>query len=235
METIGPSTGLPVDMVRPDVLLCLGEEEDEFEDALDATGLSPGPLRTHHRSFHGRVRDDILCLDGALGSPLVEKCLWELLSTDQVERIVLVGTAGAMPGFTGETSTAYRATPAMSVYQNFDAAPEATWTPSIDVGLPDQGVVSCDRFFGFSAMIEAEYPAEPGLVEAWNRLRDRDLMVDMEVAAFYHYAQAFGPPDLQYAAIKAVANRVDDLYALPRHSGQVMGLVVQEGVRALQG
>lgn len=234
VDRIGPSTGLPREMVRPDVLLCLGEEEDEFESALDEVGLTPEVLRTHHRAFHARVRDGILCLDGAVGSAVVEKCLWELLRTETVERIILVGTAGAMPNCSAERDVPYRISPAQTLYQNFDAHPEARWEPTLDVGLPDKALVSSDRFFGFSNLAEGPYPAEPGLLEAWHRFRDQDLMVDMEVAAFYHYCQRFGAPDLQYAAIKAVANAVDDLDSLPERSAAALQATVAAGVDRLR-
>lgn len=234
VKTIGPSTGLPVDLVRPDVLLCLGEEEDEFEDALDRAGLDPAPLRSHHRSFHGRVRNGILCLDGALGSALVEKCIWELSLTGKVQRILLVGTAGSLEGFSGEPMLPYLATPAVSVFQNFDPPPNAQWLPSWELDMPRKAIVTCDRFFGFSSLIDSTYPAEPSLQAAWQRYRGQDMMLDMEVAAFYHYCQSFGPPDLLYAAIKAVANPVWDLDALPENSPGALRACVRAGVDAIQ-
>ncbi len=234
MERIGPSTGLPRSMVRPDVLLCLGEEEDEFEAALDAAGLTPAALRTHYRAFHGRVRDDILCLDGAVGSAVVEKCLWDLLGTGIVRRIILVGTAGAMPACTAARDRPYRISPASSIYQNFDAPPRAAWAPTADVGLPDFPIVSCDRFYGFSPLVEGAYPAEPGLLEAWHQYAEQDMMVDMEVGAFYHYCERFGAPDLQYAAIKAVANSVSELDALPEASAAALTATVLAAVAVLR-
>lgn len=221
-------------MVRPNVLLCLGEEEDEFEDALDAAGLTPEVLRTHYRAFHGRVRDDILCLDGAVGSAIVEKCLWDLLGTGVVERVLLVGTAGAMPECSAKQDKPYRMSPASSLYQNFDAPPGASWEPTADVGLEDFPIVSSDRFYGFSSLVEGKYPAEPGLLEAWHQHARRDIMVDMEVGAFYHYCERFGANDLQYAAIKAVANSVTDLSTLPDASARALTATVQAAIDVLQ-
>ncbi len=234
MQRIGPSTGLPLDMVRPDVLLCLGEEEDEFSAALDGAGLTPEAVRTHYRAFHGRVRDDILCLDGAVGSAVVEKCLWDLLRTGIVRRVLLVGTAGAMPACTAVERKPYRMAPATSIYQNFDAAPHASWRPTAEVGLDDFSIVSCDRFYGFSPLIDDVYPAEPGLLEAWHQHAKKDLMIDMEVGAFYHYCERFGAPDLQYAAIKAVANKVSELDKLPEASADALDATVRAAIKVLQ-
>ncbi len=226
---LGPSTGLPHAMLRPHVLLCLGEEQQEVKAAIDATGATPDRLPAHrHRTFHAVVRDDVLCLDGGLGSPMVEKALWELLRTGDVERLVLVGTAGSLDGFTGDAGVPYLCDPACSLYQNFDAPPEAAWSPTMDVpGMDRVAVVSSDRFYGFSHAVEGAYPAEPGLSESWARHRHDDALVDMEVAAFYHYAERFDRSGgVEYAAIKAAANKVSDLASLPAHSGRTLDAVV---------
>ncbi len=214
---------IPRDMMRERVLLCLGEEGSEFAEALGQQAPRIGPVH-RYRAFQAGVRDDILCISGAVGSAVVEKCLWEILHAG-VKRVILVGTAGSMPGFQGDFGVPYEAAPAWMTFQNFEAPPR-TWTPSLETGLPQQGIVSSDRFYGFSTLLESDYPAEPGLLEAWHQFRDQDLMVDMEVAAFYHYCEQFGDKDLQFTAIKAVANRVDELDKLPEHSAAVLDTVV---------
>ncbi len=214
-------------MVRRDVLLCLGEEPREVEIALDKAGAPPPTASHQHRTFHAVLRDDVLCLDGGLGSPMVEKALWELLGTGHVERLILVGTAGSLDGFSGEAGRPYLCDPAQSLYQNFDAPPQAKWSPSMNVDLPRAAIMSSDRFYGFSHVVEDAYPAEPGLQESWARHRNDDAMVDMEVAAFYHYCEAFDRTgNVEYAAIKASANRVADLPSLPLHSAKTLDRVV---------
>ena len=227
LPNLGPSTAIPHEMMRPNVLLCLGEEPHEVQWALDAAGAPDATASHRHRTFHAVVRDDVLCIDGGLGSPMVEKALWELLGTERVDRLLLVGTAGSLDGFSGEAGRPYLCDPATSVYQNFDVPPGASWSPTLDVDLPRAAIVSSDRFYGFSHEADRIYPAEPGLLEAWDRHRGEDALVDMEVAAFYHFCEQFDREGrAEYAAIKAAANRVADLPSLPQHSARTLNQVV---------
>lgn len=221
---IGPATCLPSDMVRPDVLLCLGEEWSEIESALDAAGME-APVATHrHRTFTAQVRDGLLCLAGGLGSAVVETSLWELSRAGGVRRILLVGTAGALPGYRGAFGAPHLMDPASTVYQNFEAPPGWTGEPTWHLPLPTKECISADRFYGFSPAALDHYPAEPGLQEAWSRWKEHDAFVDMEVGAFYWYAERFGLRE--YAAVKAAANPLSDLDSLPEASHAVIGSVV---------
>lgn len=230
---IGPATCLPNDMVRSDVLLCLGEEWSEFTSAMDHAGLD-APGKTHrHRTFSAQVRDGVLCLAGGLSSAVVETSLWELSLAQNVERIILVGTAGALPGYRGAFGAPHLMEPARSVHQNFEPPHGWTGKPTWGLSLPKKEVISVDRFYGFSPATLSGYPAEPALREVWTKWKDHDALVDMEVAAFYWYAERFGVPT--YAAIKAAANPLSDLDSLPEASHDVIRSVVTAGVDALLG
>lgn len=234
VQNIGPSTTLPLDWVTPDVLLCLGEEYEEWDAALLTAGLGRADGVHRHRAFTASVRKGILCLAGSIGSASVEKCLWDLLTTGRVRRIVLVGTAGNMPASSALMDNAYVCSPAQSRHQNFDAPGPMTWEPSWMPDLPRHAIVSSDRFYGFSPLVEGPYPGEPALQQAWAEFRDADVLIDMEVAAFYHYCQAFGPADLLYVAIKAPANHVGDLDSMPDLSAPALDVAVHAGVAALR-
>ncbi len=217
-------------MVRPDVLVCLGEEWSEFTSALDAAGLGePGPSH-HHRTFSAQVRGGVLCIAGGLSSAVVETCLWEL-HRHGVERIMLVGTAGALPGYRGAYGAPHIMRPASSKHQNFNPPKGWAGTPTWDLPLPAKECISSDRFYGFSpAALSEEYPAEPKVKESWSKWKDHDAFVDMEVAAFYWFAQQFGFP--KYAAVKAAANPLSDLDSLPEASHAVIHSVVAAAVDA---
>ncbi len=163
-------------------------------------------------------------LAGGLGSAVVETCLWELHRTGMVERIILVGTAGALPGYKGAFGAPHLMDPARTVYQNFESPPEWVGEPTWSLPLPTKECISNDRFYGFSPASMADYPAEPGLQEAWTRWKDDDAFVDMEVAAFYWFAKRFGIKT--YAAVKAAANPLSDLDSLPEASHAVIQSVV---------
>lgn len=226
---IGPATCLPQEMVRNDVLLCLGEEWSEFSESIDVAGLPEAEQHHAHRTFTAEVRGDVLCLAGGLGSAVVETSLWEL-RRGGAQRILLVGTAGALPGYRGAYGAPHLMDPARTVYQNFESPPEWTGEPTWKVPLPSKECISNDRFYGFSPAALDAYPAEPGLQEAWSRWKDHDAFVEMEVAAFYWYAKRFGID--QYAAIKAAANPLSDLDSLPERSHDAIRAVTAAAVDA---
>lgn len=216
-------SNLPADLVRPDVLLLVGEDSTECAALL---GLEWAHA---YRGFHGAVQDDRLVLMTPFGSSAMESVLWEL--APRVRRIILAGTAGALGGFEGQAWQPLAVASATPCYQSFDGPPIA-YTPSLQLDLPGVDSVSTDRFYGFSPLTESNYPAEPGLQEAWQRLGGSDAIVEMEVAAFFHYCERFGKPDLQYAAVKVVANAVDDLDSLPGRSARAMQVALDAVIAA---
>lgn len=214
--SIGPVSNLPEAMLRPDVLLLVGEDASEC-------GTHFGPWAHSYRGFHAQISDGRLVLVTPFGSSAMEAILWELRGA---RRIILAGTAGALGGFQGAAWTPLQVEAATPCYQSFDGPPVA-YTPSWTLDLPGTASVSTDRFYGFSPLTDAEYPAEPGLQEAWHRLGGSDAIVEMEVAAFFHFCERFGDPDLGYAAIKVVANDVNDLDSLTDGSQRAMALAIE--------
>lgn len=212
-------------MLRPRVLLCVGE---------DPADCGVSPAEHAYRGFTARIQGDVLVLTTPFGSTAMEALLWELLRPGVVERVVLAGTAGALGGFRGRQGTAYAVGSARPAYQAFDVHEKATYAPSWNPGLEEVSSVSTDRFYGFSTLAEADYPAEPGLLETWQQLGSSDAIVEMEVAAFYHFCQSFGAPNLQYLAIKVVANDVADLDSLPAGAAKAMAIALDAAWRALE-
>lgn len=200
--------------------------EDPSECGVDSWGHV-------YRGFHASADDNCLRIVCPFGSSAMESLLWELTRQPGLERMVLVGTAGALHGFAGPAMAPLLVASARPVNQCFESHPEAVFEPSWFPDVPPAASISTDRFYGFSDLIEGPYPAEPGLQEAWSRWRDADAMVEMEVAAFYHFAKQFGAPDLQYAAIKVVANDVADLDSLPASSRSAMETAIEAGQTAL--
>ena len=161
-----------------------------------------------------------VCAASPFGSTVMEALLWELLAPGVVTRVILAGTAGALGGYSGPHMAPVQVTEATSVYQSFDAPP-APYVPSWHLDLPEVASISTDRFYGFSPMTDDAFPAEPGLCEAWSKWGNADAIVEMEVAAFFHFAQRLAPA-LQYAAVKVVANDVSALESLPDGSARAM-------------
>lgn len=216
---IGPVTNLPQAFLRPDVLLLVGEDPTECGAVLGITWAH------HYRGFLAGHHGERLVMVTPFGSTTMEALLWELLAPGKVRRIILSGTAGALGGYTGRHMEALQVTDAVSVYQAFDGPPTG-YGPSWSLDLPAVSSISTDRFYGFSPLTEGDYPAEPGLCDAWSRWGKTDRIVEMEVAAFFHFAQRFGQPDLQYAAVKVIANDVKALDTLTSGSAEAMKVAI---------
>lgn len=211
---LGPVACLPSALLRADVLLLVGEDPSE---CAPAAGWSHS-----YRGFHGAVVDKRLWLVTPFGSSAMEAVLWELLRPGTARRILLAGTAGALGGFSGPAMEPLRIDGARSILQCFDSHPNAVFEPSWNLPLPGTRSISTDRFYGFSPTAEGDMPVEPAMSEAWDRYGGDDAVVEMEVAAFYHFCRSLGGPELRYGAIKVVANDVADLDSLPKASAQAM-------------
>lgn len=227
MASLGPATGLPAVLVRARVLLCCGEDRRELEGALAAGGRGPPTPAFSYRCYRAWAWPDRLAVWTGIGTGCLEPLLWELLRTGCVEEIVLVGTAGGLPGSRAPAGEPHLLAPALDGHPRLDGVPpeghEPTWTGD----LPRSAVVSTDIFYGFSPRCLDDYPASPELQEAWAHHRSRDALVDMETAPFYHFCHTFDATGaLRYGAVKAAANPVDDPDSLPDRSGAALAACV---------
>ena len=195
--------------------------------------LPSQPDATHeHRGFTAEVRDGVLWVMCAVRQQRHGGHLLGVARAGVVERVLLAGTAGSLEGYTGPVMVPMAVVETRSVAQCFDAPPR-TWTPSWPLDLPGVASISTDRFYGFSPASDDEFPAEPGLLEAWGRHRHDDAIVEMEVAALFHFLEQFAP-DVRVAAIKVVANPVSDLASLTDTADEAMGLAIAAAVRCLE-
>ncbi len=221
---IGPVSAIPRSLVRERVLLCVGEDPEQCAPSL------PARFTHHHRGFSAAADDQASYIVTPFGSAAMEAITWEL--APHVSRVVIAGTAGALDGFSGPTMRPLWVDPARTAYQAFDAPPELSWSPTLRSELPSVTSYSTDRFYGFSHLTDQDHPAEAGLVEAWGRARGEDAIVEMEVAAFFHFCETFGIPE--YGAVKVVANEVSDLDSLPIHAESAMAAAIPAALQVLQ-
>lgn len=223
---LGPVTRIPAHMIRPDVVVCFGEDRREWDRACRAAGL---PLGEHeYRRVHAGANEHVLTVLAPFGSPAVEALLWELFEEGDIERMVLVGTAGSLGGYAGPIMEAVVASPARQVFTSIDDPREHTcaWP----TGLPEAACITTDRFYGMST---TDIPCEQGLVHAWQEWRDADAIIDMESAAFYDCCRRFGPPELQCAAIRVVANEAANLAELPERSAAALEVAAKAAASLL--
>ncbi|HSI34351.1 MAG: hypothetical protein ACAI43_05745 [Phycisphaerae bacterium] len=239
METIGSVSGIRTALIRPDVILCVGEQPEELERAIEVLGEERG--RLSFRCYRAIAYDRVCVIWSGIGTGCVEPLLYELLRKAPADRrprrIVLVGTAGALRDGV-EFGRAYPIARAIAVHTAFDDVGEVT--PRWDGFDPASGksTVSTDFFYGFSPKpAAAEYAGPTGnaawagrLAERFEAYRRRYDLVEMEVAQFYFLCRQFGDAGLQYIAFKGASNPVTDLDAQTAGSCEVLQDAIRRAV-----
>ncbi|HYE21911.1 MAG TPA: hypothetical protein VEA69_25955 [Tepidisphaeraceae bacterium] len=242
METIGSVSGIRADLLRPDMILCVGEQPEELDRAIAGLGAERG--RQSFRCYRAIAYDRTCVIWSGIGTGCVEPLLYELLRKAPAERrprrIVLVGTAGALRHGV-EFGRAYPIAQAIAANTALDDVDEVT--PRWDGFDPASGksAVSTDFFYGFSPKPAAGHYTGPTGDPAWagrlatrfEALRARYDLVEMEVAQFYFLCRQFGDADLQYIAFKGASNPVTDLDAQTEGSFDVLQDAIRRAVELL--
>ena len=147
-----------------------------------------------------------------IGTGCLEPLLFEILRPGIVRRIVLIGTAGIMPGAKVETGEACLIDEAWPAATGVDG--EAAQLPLRPRCNPSANVrrasaVSTDFYYGFSpAILSGLYPIQGGRLQSLFEEHQRrgTQLVDMESAQFYCFCKYFGASALEYAAVRVPTN-----------------------------
>lgn len=203
------------------MVLCCGEDPVEFRAAAKAVF---GTMRLLHayRCYAFLRRGPVSLVWTGIGTGCVEPLLCEILDEPQIERMILVGTAGAVSrraklGMASQVREARIACAGISpkrekLLPNWDVTKGAT-------------IVSTDNYYGFT--LKQAWPT-PVLWANDKRLA-RDVpkflkwadLVDMETGQFYHLCRALRP-ELKFVSIKGAANPLSDFAQQPLHSESVL-------------
>lgn len=232
ISNLGPNTAAPLSVLSGDCILCSGEDRQEFLAALRAAGLNNPRVHSQYRGYEFWRFDSCSAILTGIGTGCLEPALWEILQPGVVKRIVLVGTAGTLPGATVETGKAFLIDRAWPAGTGIDAmALDLPLRPSWNVtpNLPTATSVSTDFYYGFSPKLgTAAYPLQHSrLQEMYDRhIRDGTELVEMEVAQFYFFCGLLGDKSLQYAAVKIPVNSVSQVeQQLENSPGALVGAV----------
>lgn len=208
MRTLGPNTNAPKELLSRKCILVVGE------DRRDVVALLGSPEDASHafRSYEFWKQADFTLVLSGIGTGCVEPLMWELLGTKVIEEIMLIGTAGKMPGASIPIGQACAISEAFLAGTGLDQ--EGIVEPlkprwELPADIPTASSVSTDFFYGFSPRVMAgEYPFDQGhLRERYQEhIRRGTQLVEMEVAQFYAFCDRFGGPTLRYLAIKGASN-----------------------------
>jgi hypothetical protein len=228
LPVLGPNTNAPQEVLSESVVLCCGEDEQELLAAVAAWGGAT-PLQTHRYRSYGfwRFRDFTAVLTG-MGTRCIEPLLWEVLRVRAVRRVALIGTAGRFAGSEVVAPSAYVVRDAILAGTALDQmVRSSSFAPrwSLPDGCPTASSVSTDFFYGFSPRVMTGiYPLKGRRLKTLFARHSKACdLVDMEVAQFYCFCNAFRRrPDLAYVAVKAPVNTVGSAHGQLERTGSAM-------------
>jgi hypothetical protein len=219
-----PNALLTPERLRPDVILCCGEDKAAFVAALGAVGLAADPGTPDFRGFTVWTFPTVAVVLAPIGTGSVEPILNELLQTAPIARILLVGTAGALGPRRLPKGSAHPVAEAWLAGTGLDR--EVSSQPlqphwPVAPGAPDPfarpgagaSIVSSDFYYGFApAQAPGDYRHRlPGLRRDYERLSASVDLVDMEVGQFYALCRLIPErPGLRFLAIKGASNAVEN-------------------------
>lgn len=211
-----PNARLVPGQLRPDLILCCGEEKSAFVAALRSLGLSVDETTPDFRGYTVWTLPELAVVLAPIGTGAIEPILCELLAPGRVERIVLVGTAGRLAARPLPLGVGYPITEARLAGTGLDrevaGQPLRPEWPALPPG-PTASIVSSDLYYGFSpARRPGDYRHRlPALRRDFERLSGVVDLVDMEVGQFYALCRLIpDAPGLRFLAIKGASNGVDN-------------------------
>lgn len=215
--TLGPNTNASIEVLRPRCILCCGEDRDALWQALAEAGVRDVRRHASYRCYEFWHGHDLLILWTGIGTGCLEPLLWEILRPAAIQQLILIGTAGRMPGGPAEVGQVYFVDQAWLAGTGLDREkipiPLRPRWPNL-VGYPTASCASTDFFYGFAPNnLERPYPLNAArlLADFDEHIEKKTGLVDMETAQFYALCSAFGQEDCQFIAVKGASNTVGQL------------------------
>ena len=216
-----PNTGVADFLLQKNAILCCGEDANQLLTALRTVTDSRHQLYHEYRCYRFWKFPNFTLIWTGIGTGCLEPLLFELLEPNIVQRIVLIGTAGAISTEKVNLGSAYFINQAYLAAAGINrpnkTAPISHGFPRdclAGANLQDCSIISTDYYYGFSSdpsqRAIALRRADPVLAESLATLWTKAPLTDMETAQFYHLCKLLGQPALQFAAIKGPANKVSE-------------------------
>lgn len=239
-----PNTGINETLLSAKIVLCCGEDAQELLAALRATGLDTGKAYHDFRCYRFWKFDAFTLVWTGIGTGCLEPLLYELLAYSQVKEIVLIGTAGGLPGKNlkpGDIFIANQAYLAGAAVQLPEGA--MPLTPRFDpdrvqaINVQQKIAVSTDFYYGFTNqpgdIVKRLQGADSRLKTDIETYWGKADAVDMEIGQLYHLCRMYGQSELQYIAIKGIANSADAISQQMTYSAPVLESTLATALRLL--
>jgi hypothetical protein len=215
-----PNTKLTNLLLSEKVIICCGEDEEEVKTAFLASHVAEPLHQQEFRSYKIRKYPDFTLILTGMGTGCLEPLLYELLSFSIAKSLVLVGTAGYIPGSAAVRGEIYIIKEAYLAGTGLDR--EIKDYPLIPnfhfVGsYKSASIVSTDFYYGFSHQGSKDYNVKLTYLQrdVTEYVKKIDL-VDMEVGQFYALCSLMSDKSsVEYVAVKGPAN------VLSQHAEQI--------------
>ncbi len=216
-----PNTRADDSLLHTDAILCCGEDANELLAAIDATTDMRPVKFQEYRCYRFWDFSAFTLIWSGIGTGCLEPLLFEVLGNSPIERIILIGTAGAISsddvvlGNAYLINKAYLGAAGISVVDRLHPrVPRFSADRIAASKLQSRSTVSTDYYYGFSTDPDSRAvklrEADPVLADTLLKMWASTELVDMETAQFYHLCSLLGDKQLQFVAIKGPANKVAD-------------------------
>jgi uridine phosphorylase len=238
LNYLRPNTGVKDSVLSSNILLCCGEDYGELITALTSTDLEPPREKFFYRCYRFVKFDRFTLVWTGIGSGCLEPLLYEVLADGPIERIVLIGTAGALSE-RASTGNAAPITGAINALNPFSTQSISVEKPSREFNGDGLTIASSDLYYGFSSfnsqLIERLHTSFRGLRSRFEEIKDRADLIDMETAQFYTLCRIYGNSRLSYVAFKGAANSAAKPSDQTLYSLAVLKSALKQGLRCLFG
>jgi hypothetical protein len=243
MSSQRPNTNLSNGFLRPNVILCAGENADQLLQAVQDYSRCKFRETSEYRCYRFWTFDDFLLVWTGIGTGCIEPLLYELLCPMPqaiVNRIVLVGTAGQLPHtkFADKQSDCYWISKAYlgpsGVGSLLPQEPLVPRYSNSNKPLPHATIISTDLFYSFTKPGDI---GDPQLRQRVEKFWPECFLIDMEVAQFYflcaRFTQKFQLHSLSYLAVKGPSNEVGNAAQQLKQTDAVLRACVRSGLDLL--
>jgi len=237
-----PNTLVPSSCLHEAVILCCGEDPDELMDVVQKLATEKLQQTHRYRCYQFWKYPRFALIWTGIGTGCMEPLLCEIFDTNAIQKIILIGTAGALsddPEEFGRAFLIHKAIPGASALHL--AQEQLPLTPNFQkldqLGIEKRSTISTDYYYGFSSFphpaAEKIKQSNSYLQNEFGQLWKTTDLIDMETAQFYYFCHTLRGDSLQYVAIRGAANTSQDYSEQTNHSKSVLMECMKQALKII--